>query len=136
MTYMPVFDFRSAMLVRRWITATAATAVAVVMTLAGAGSASASDYFYIGGSEGEVDNSPGNGAPGWIWVYAGSDYNSLDNASATLEFQLADGSSGTYTVLKDKAGSTNLWSAVWAARLCITTAYKNHYNCTEWHEYA
>ncbi|MBD0694091.1 hypothetical protein BG452_02535 [Streptomyces sp. CBMA123] len=124
------------MFVRRTLaTATAASALAALMTFAGAGSASAAqDTFYLGGSEGAIDNTPGDGAASWVWAYA-HDAGGQGFSYAQMEFRYTNGLEGAHTVRLEESRSTDLPWKVASARLCVTWT-DNGKSCTDWHYYA
>jgi hypothetical protein len=94
----------------------------------------AQDTLYFRGAQGQVDNHPGNGAAGWVWAWAGQ--LEWGYRAATLEYKLSNGTNGELYVNRGQSASKSLGSSVTAARLCVSTNYRDGYYCTDWRYYA
>lgn len=94
-----------------FVAASAAFAAVVVAQPASAAQVSA----YYQGTHAAVDNSPGNGSAGWVWVYGSTQGTAL---SGSIDYRLWDGSSGSLTARTGQTQSRNTNSDIREFRAC------------------
>ncbi|SCF76085.1 hypothetical protein GA0115259_102163 [Streptomyces sp. MnatMP-M17] len=68
------------------------------------------------GTRAAVDNSPGNGAAGWVWVYGSSQLGSL---GGSVGYRLWDGTEGELAAAKGKTASKSTNSSIKEFRACF-----------------
>jgi hypothetical protein len=116
------------------VVAAACTAAALLAQPASAATATAVTVTYHG-IEVQVDNSPGNGAPGWVWVYAGPDDGYVPNKSGTIEYVLQNGQTGSLTVSVGNANSESTDSPVSQFQACAVWEIEDYpfESCSGWY---
>ncbi|WP_143194354.1 hypothetical protein [Micromonospora sp. CB01531] len=120
---------------KKWIAKKAAfiaTAAAFMVALFSApASAAAYDVYYYE-THAQADNSPGNGAASWVWVYNGGGFGVV---AGSVDYQLRDGSSGSLVVY-GSAASRSLNSDVRQIRACQEWVNYNtglfYWTCSGW----
>src|SRR6266571_4483329 len=102
----------------------AGTLAAVIATPASAGCAR---MIYYKGDQGQVDNCPGNGSPGWAWVWDGSH----DGLGVYLDAQ--NYHDRHYKLFTHGPGTAvNLSQRTWRLRLCKFAPETGEQDCSIW----
>ncbi|MEV7013682.1 hypothetical protein [Streptosporangium sp. NPDC051022] len=99
----------------------AATAVAGMISAqpASATASTAYNFPHIFGAQAQVDNNPGNGAPGWIWVNAAG-VRAYGYDAAYLDYVLKDGYGfSRLYVGYPAAQAINVPADVYSGQLCV-----------------
>jgi hypothetical protein len=110
--------------------------VASVVALAGvlsAGPAAAATSIKFHGTEAQVDNNPGNGAAGWVWVYGSTEYRVVEGF---VEYKFDDGVVHVLRIGRGKSASRSTSSAIQSFRACTFRVIDGFpvNNCGEWYE--
>ncbi|MER6535762.1 hypothetical protein ABT215_18540 [Streptomyces sp900105755] len=106
--------------------------VAGIIALAGVAAmqpASAAQLYHeFDGTQVQVDNDPGNGAPSWIWEY-GSTWNGATKGHVDIMY--ANATYGAFEVQPGEAAAINLQHDVQAVSIC-TVFNGSNWQCTGW----
>ena len=106
-----------------------ATAFACLLTAEPALAAQVTVSYH--GTDAAADNSPGNGAAGWVWVHGSTEYKAV---GGTIEYQHWDGTRGELSAGRGASASESLGKSVKGFRACIDS-YVDGYDfrsCGSW----
>ncbi|MFF4796296.1 hypothetical protein ACFY2M_43200 [Streptomyces sp. NPDC001276] len=78
-----------------------------------------------------MDNSPGSGDPGWVWVYGSTESGATGGA---IKYKLWDGTSGQLDANRGKTNSAGTNSAIKQFQACInfSTDGWSYQSCGAW----
>ncbi|MBE8478402.1 hypothetical protein [Streptomyces justiciae] len=86
---------------------------------------------YWHGTHAAVDNNPGSGSAGWVWVYGSTEYKAT---GGVIKYKLWDGSSGQLDANRGKTNSAGTGSDIRQFQAC-TNFYIDGYDyqtCGDW----
>lgn len=93
--------------------------------------AAQSDVYYHG-THASADTSPGNGAPGWVWVYGSTESGSL---GGSVNYQYWDGSTHKLSVGRGASASMNTSASIKGFQACWSYRVEGYdfESCSAWH---
>lgn len=109
----------------------AAAAVSLGLMAVQPASAAQTDLYWWG-THAAVDNNPGNGAPGWVWVYGTTH---AETSGGAIVYQLFDGKTYELDAWGGQTASAYTSTPVKGFKACysdfISGSWTNH--CSGWH---
>lgn len=113
---------------RASVVAAVAAVTGVGLLASPASAAGATARLYPSGAQAKFDNSPGNGAESWLWIYTGS------STKARANYVNRDGSSGWRELNWGQSYSSNSWNMDKDIARIQVCAWNTSYvwSCSSW----